>query len=379
MQIHTLQPTSLPILSFAKSVATDLVRGPGKIGTHRAHLDAAIEWLQRSHDKGEDGGVSYGYSVYGGWRPPYRETTGYIAETFFDLSALLGRPEPRERALHMIRWLCRVQNADGSISNPKFADRGIVFDTGMVLHGLVRAYQETHDEQIQRAAERAGEWLVRVADPEGRWTRNTHNGIPHVYNSRTAWALLRLHQLFPQPERLLVARANLDWAVSQEHDGWFEQNAFETGAAPFTHNIAYAIRGLFESALLIEDAIYLNTATRAADAVLTHVRGDGFIPGQIDPQGRPAADYCCLTGNAQLSIIWSKLFLRTGHAKYKRAAIDAVKYVMSCQDIDTTDLDIRGAIKGSQPIWGRYSTLTYPNWPTKFFIDAMLLTREWIK
>lgn len=379
MHIHTLQTTSLPILSFARRVAADLVRRPGHIDAHRVHLHAAIEWLQRAHDRGEGGGVSYGYSVYGGWRPPYRETTGYIAETFFDLATVLERPEPRERALRMMDWLCRVQNADGSIANPKFTNRGIVFDTGMVLHGLVRAYQETQDEQIRRAAERAGDWLVRVADHEGRWTRNTHNGIPHVYNSRTAWALLRLNQLFPHPDRLRVSRANLDWAVSQEHRGWFDQNAFEAGAAPFTHNIAYAIRGLFESALLVDDATYLETATRAADAVLTRLRHDGYIPGQIDPQGRAAANYCCLTGNAQLSIIWSKLFTHTGHAKYKHAAVNALRYVMSCQDIDTTNLDLRGAIKGSQPIWGRYSPLTYPNWPTKFFIDALLLTREWIE
>ncbi|MGF1595582.1 MAG: hypothetical protein ACFCVK_01410 [Acidimicrobiales bacterium] len=35
--------------------------------------------------------------------------------------------------------------------------------------------------------------------------------------------------------------------------------------------------------------------------------------------------------------------------------------------------EIRGAIKGSHPIWGRYAPLGYPNWATKFFLDALLL------
>ena len=46
------------------------------------------------------------------------------------------------------------------------------------------------------------------------------------------------------------------------------------------------------------------------------------------------------------------------------------------QDIEATDPNICGAIKGSQPIWGGYAPFTYPNWATKFFVDAMLLLKE---
>ena len=31
-----------------------------------------------------------------------------------------------------------------------------------------------------------------------------------------------------------------------------------------------------------------------------------------------------------------------------------------------------GGIKGSFPVYGRYAPLQYPNWATKFFIDALL-------
>jgi hypothetical protein len=242
----------------------------------------------------------------------------------------------------------------------------------------VRAYEETQDETFLSAAERAGDWLVRVADAEGRWTRNTFGGIPHVYNTRTAWPLASLSRLRPTEERIRVARANLDWAVSQERDGFYDNCAFRTGEAPFTHTIAYASQGLLEAAVLLGEPRYRDSALRSAVATARLVRQDGFVPGQIDVKGRPAGDYCCLTGNCQLAIVWAKLHQETGDPLLKDAAVRAVRYVAARQDLDGDDLDVRGAIKGSHPIWGKYSPLTFPNWAAKFFIDAMLVCRDWL-
>jgi hypothetical protein len=373
-------PLDSPILPFAAIVKRDLLGAAHPLSAPRRHLDAAADWLALAHDKGEDGGVSYGYSIRGGWRPPYRETSGYIAETFFDLARQLERPDYRERAIRVCRWLCEVQNADGSISNPTFdAARGIVFDTGQVLHGLVRGFEETGDENILRAAERAGDWLTGIADGERRWTRNTYNRIPHVYNTRSAWALVRLHKVRPTPEREAVSRANLDWALSQKRGGYYDQNAFEVGVPPFTHTIAYAIRGLLESGVLLADERYTAAAEDSARVVAERLRSDGFLPGTIDVTGTPRATYCCLTGNCQMAIIWARLFALRGDALFRQAAVNALRYVMSWQDIATANPNVRGAIKGSQPVWGAYSRMTFPNWPTKFFLDAMLLSLDWLK
>jgi len=370
---------ALPLLPFAGILKRDLLGFAFPQAAPRQHLEAAVDWLVRAHDRGEDGGVSYGYSLRGGWRPPYRETSGYIAETFFDLARDLGTPDYRERAIRICRWLCRVQNPDGSISNPAFdPTRGIVFDTGQVLHGLVRGFEETGDEEILKGAERAGDWLTAIADRDRRWTRNTHNRIPHVYNTRTAWALARLHKLRPTADREAVTRANLDWALSQKRGGYYDQNAFEVGVPPFTHTIAYAIRGLLESGLVLEDQRYRDAAEDSARVVIERLRPNGFLPGEIDVDGTARATYCCLTGNCQMAIIWARLHLLGGEPVFRRAAVDALRYVMSWQDIATRNQDVRGAIKGSQPVWGAYSRFTFPNWPTKFFVDAMLLSVEWL-
>ena len=74
-----------------------------------------------------------------------------------------------------------------------------------------------------------------------------------------------------------------------------------------------------------------------------------------------------------MAIIWLKLFEITRDRQYFTAAEKCLSYVRSRQDIVSNDLNIRGAIKGSYPIWGKYTRLSYPNWAAKFFIDAMLL------
>lgn len=366
------------VYPFLRIAAADALRRERAIGDPSRHLDAAIGWLKRAHDMGQGGGVSYGYGLPGGWRPPYRETSGYISTTFFDVAERFGDADARTRAIAVCRWLCSVQNADGSIANPKYGEGGIVFDTGAVLEGFVRAFRETDAPELLAAAHHAAQWLVGVADQNRQWTRNTFRGVPHVYNARTARSLLQLNAISPESEYADVARANLDWALAQQDpDGWFDHCAFRPGAAPFTHTIAYALEGLFGAGLLLDEDRYVDAARCGAEAALSHARPDGFVPGQIDGAGKSVAVYCCLTGNCQLAAVWSRLYARFGDERYRSGAERALGYVMRHQDLDTADLDVRGAIKGSQPLWGGYAPFVFPSWAAKFFVDAMLLSSEW--
>lgn len=367
------------LLTFTGLAAKDALGSLPQKGTPLEHLGAAESWLKRAHDRPEDEGVSYGYSLRGGWRPSYRETSGYIATTFFDLARQRNDQDYQQRALKISRWLLSVQNADGSFSNPRYGNEGIVFDTGQDLFGLVRAAEVTGEAAFKDGALRAADWLVTIADDKGHWTRNEHLGTPHVYNTRSAWAVLRANELVHGAERERVARSNLDWAVSeQQPSGYYDNCAFVRGEAPFTHTIAYATRGLLESGLLLKDQRYIDAATRCADAAIKLLQPNGFLAGQISITGEPAATYCCLTGNCQFSIVWAKLFDLTGREEYKQATIRALDYVMAHQDIRTNNLNVRGAIKGSFPIWGRYAPMSFPNWPAKFFVDAMVLRNRWL-
>ena len=77
----------------------DLLRTSTNIFSIEEHQKAAIKWLKHAHDMSSDDGVSYGYYLRGrpfsssriGWRSSYIETSGYITETFYDVSKRYGR------------------------------------------------------------------------------------------------------------------------------------------------------------------------------------------------------------------------------------------------------------------------------------------------
>ena len=119
-------------------------------------------------------------------------------------------PSYAERARRILRWLLSVQNADGSFSNPRYGKRGIVFDAGQVLFGLVKGFELTGSRELLVGARRAAAWLTQVVDADLRWTKNEHLNSPHVYNTRTAWALLRMNEVEFDADRKAVARSNLD-------------------------------------------------------------------------------------------------------------------------------------------------------------------------
>ncbi|MEM8925130.1 MAG: prenyltransferase/squalene oxidase repeat-containing protein [Actinomycetota bacterium] len=367
--------TVRPITRIAGQVLSDLARrSPGDAGADRqTRIDAALTWLCLAQDVGTDRGFSYGYTIRGGWQPSYVETTGYIICTFLAAAARLERPALAERATDAGDWLLTAQLADGSFPNPGVSETsGLVFDTGQDLFGLLALAGNADGDRFDAAARRAADWLIEVADDEGRWTRSTYNGIPHVYNSRVAWALVRAGLRFDDSAAFDVARANLDWACEQQLDnGWFENCAFTPEAPPFTHTTAYAGRGLLEAGLLLGEDRYLDAARSVAEAAGRHLGADGRLPGRISVGDTAESSSSCLTGNAQYAIIWLKLAQLDDEKLFRRWGLSAVDAVGRQQALDGPP-EMRGAIKGSDPVWGRYAPLGYPNWATKFFVDALL-------
>ena len=375
-QSTTGDSASSPLRTFTRLAIRDLMHRRPSRASPEDRLLAAEQWLCRAQDVTPDGGISYGYSIRGGWRPSYPETSGYIATTFLRL-ARDRHPGYAERAQRILEWLLRIQNQDGSFGNPRFGPGGIVFDTGQVLFGLVRGYEATNDQRLLASARRAANWLTTAADASNlRWTRHEHLDTPHVYNTRTAWALLLMNRIESEPAREAVARSNLDWALAeQQPTGYFEHCAFRSGEAPYTHTIAYATRGLLESGLLLDDNRYIEAAVRCADATYLQMREDGHLPSRITTAGAPAAQSCCLTGNCQFAVVWARMHALLGDPAYRTGTLRALDYVMKTQDLAASSPDIRGAIKGSHPVWGRYASMSFPNWATKFFVDAMWLRK----
>ena len=359
-----------------RQVAGDIVPRPqrGEVDLRRRR-DAAVDWLCRAQDAAPDGGVSAGFHLKDGWLPSYPETTGYIACTFFELAHLDARPEFTVRAWRMIDWLLTLQHEAGGFPG-QFGDRSpgpIVFNTGQVLHGLLHAFElDATRGDVADAARRAARWLTTIMDADGCWRTHTHAGIPHAYNTRTAWALLRCHRLLGDEQSYAAGVRNLHWAqATQRPGGWIEQAWFRQGAPPFLHTIAYAVRGLLECGLLLDDEPLIACAHAAADPLARQLVDDGALAGAYDVGWEPVGRYRCLTGEAQMAICWAKLFERTGAVLFRDACERAVRFVGSTQRLSGNP-NVRGAIAGSSPIWGGYARFEFPNWAAKFFVDALI-------
>ena len=356
---------------------------PGREAT-AAHplerLRAAIDWLCRAQDvrngEADSGGVSAGWSFEDGWLPSYPETTGYIIETFIAAAAILERPDLIERAHRMIDWELAIQHPDGAFPG-HFGEPGsepVIFNTGQIMHGMLAGYLQLGRAECLKAAVRAGHWLARNQDADGCWRKFEHRGVPHTYNTRATWALLATALLAGDARLRAAALGNLEWALAQQRaSGWFANNAFTPDRQPFTHTIAYAIRGFLECGVLLGEQRYLDAALRAARPLAQAQATDGSLAGTYDERWRPAARYCCLTGVAQMSLNWTRLAQEAGAAALRGHARRALRYLFSQQRLNDADGVVRGALAGSSPIWGAYSRFEFPNWAAKFFADALMM------
>jgi uncharacterized protein YyaL (SSP411 family) len=346
----------------------------------RLHLEAAIDWLCRAQDVRDDcadrGGVAAGWSFEDGWLPSYPETSGYIVETFVAAAEVLGRPELVGRAARVIDWELSIQQSDGAFPG-HFGERGshpVVFNTGQIMHGMLAGYLQLKRDACLESAVRAGHWLARHQDDDGCWRQFEHHAVPHTYNTRGTWALLATGLLAGDAKLVDSAKRHLEWALRQQtNSGWFENNAFTPDRYPFTHTIAYAIRGFIECGALAGDERYVAAAKRAASGVASAQRSDGWLPGTLDRNWQSRVQYACLTGIAQMALCWMRLDQEADSVDFRAAASNAIRYVKRQQCLADADPIVRGGIAGSAPIWGRYSMFEYPNWAAKFFADALMI------
>ena len=361
----------------------------------REHLAAVMDWLRRAQDVSGTGGVagSYSFSYKGGWMPPYPETTGYIIPTFIEYARLTGESDFLDRAVRMGEWEMSIQLPGGGLNEGMgINDIPSVFVSGQVILGWMALYHETERKDFLEAAVRAADWLLSVQDDDGKWCRYTLYNISHTYYSRVAWSLIEVYRITGEKRYLDAAEANVRWTMTQAgENGWFENAAFREGALPFTHTIAYTLRGLLESVNAMSGELgndVLRTVGKGAERMLMlFERGKKdpkamppLPPGRFDSRWRSEGRFSCLTGDAQTALIWLKLYRDHGFdARYLNGALKIVELLESTQTLDSANPGIRGGIAGSYPVWGGYIRYGFPNWAAKFYADAEMLLDNTMK
>lgn len=343
------------------------------------HLHEAMEWLRRAQDAGADRGVSYGMLFGQDFDVSYPETTGYICRTFVEQEQLTGDGDPLERAVAMGDWEIAIQLPEGAVMGGKLNTQPTpaVFNTGMVLLGWSALIQRTGEDRFKQAARRASDWLVSMQEPDGRWIRgNSKFAAPEstLYNVKAAWGLCEAGAALGEERFVQAALRNAEHCLSrQRSNGWLPDCCLSDPLAPLLHTLAYSMQGLIGIGKITGRDDLITGARLLADVLLRIMRADGFIPGRQYDDFSPAVDWCCLTGSAQISTVWSELYLLTHEEKYRAAARRVNRYLMARHDIRNPDLRLRGGVPGSWPVWGDYGRLRILNWATKFLVDALAL------
>jgi uncharacterized protein YyaL (SSP411 family) len=339
-----------------------------------------MRWLSLTHDVTGRRGSSKGFSLLSGWAPAFPETSGYIIGTFLSYSEQQGSPEFLGRACELGDWEIEVQNPDGGVIVGLFSGKpkpSTVFNTGMVIHGWIDLDERSIDGRYLEAAMRAGMFLVSHQDTDGAWRGHVeYFRIPHTYNSRVAWALLRLAAATGETRFGVSARRHLDWVLTmQKENGWFESCCFKPNSDPNTHALAYTLRGLLESYVLTDREPYLAAVLRTSEVLIRKLETLGRLPASFDRLWRPVSSYESLTGTVQLGGVWLRLYQVTRDARFLNAGLKAVEQAAVRQSRQAW-APLRGALPGSYPIYGRYAPLLYPNWATKFLVDSLMLRQN---
>lgn len=359
--------------------------GPGRSASPAEHLDATLEWICRAHDATGRQGVSRSFTLRRhhryectGWLPAYPETSGYIVPTLFEAADELDRPELRARAIEIAQWEANIQMEDGAVRGGTVADEPspAVFNTGQVLFGWLDAAKRTGDVSFQNAADRAAAWLVEKQDEDGVWRRGASafaGAGAHVYNARAAWALALYGRAADDSDARRAACRSADYALGvQLENGWYGENCLTDEDHPLVHTIAYTAQGVLEIGIVLGEERYIDSARRCAESIAATQHDNGFLHGRYDREWRGATDWSCLTGDAQMALVWDRLALLDQRPEWRSFADKACAFVCSTQELDAADEGIRGAVGGSFPIWGEYGQYENLNWAAKFHCDALL-------
>ena len=365
----------MDIKGFVRFTVRDVLGEQEVLARNTEYIRAGAQWLERATRIPGDGGVSAIYSLVTGWEHSYIETTGYILGTFFSLGNYFHKAKYRTLAIGMADFLLKNQLDNGAFSSgtPQSKIVPRIFNTGEAARGLLACYKETKKQKYLDAAIRSADWLCSCQSSDGSWEHPEYMSTYHSYHSRTSHVLLTIWRETQNKEYLVAARKNLDWVLRQQgKNGWFNSCNFIYPKYPFTHAISYTIDGLIESADLLHKKRYLHAAEKCAHALLTYYKKNRFMPATFDDRWESKDTYTCLTGNAQIVLNWFAMYKRTKNMQYLtagRSLLDSVKQTVS---LNKFDKNTYGAVPGAYPTYGGYSRWNFPNWATKFFIDACI-------
>jgi len=362
-------------LTVRGQLARAVRRGPAP-ADRDATTVALIDWLRRAFVAGGGDAAAASYGMVSGWAGPYPEITGYCIPTLLRYAVQTKDDTLSDLAHRAGHWLARTRLEGGAICRKQWHPGNTtpsVFNTGQVVDGWCALAEQDAAHPLWRGlARESGDWLLARQELDGSWKRGAYNGIAHTYYTRVAGPLARLAVLLGDARYAEAAHRNITWTLwQQDADGWIHRAGFARAEAPTTHTIAYVLEGLVTVGTLLDEPRYIEAADRAARALRRVFERRGVLPGRFDTGWREAADWRCVTGDAQVGLVWSLLARATGDPAYHAAAAGIADQVRGAIELRPDWPEMSGALPGSLPRSGDYDRFAYPTHAVKYALDLI--------
>jgi len=351
------------------------------------HLTATMDWLCYAQDITNCDGVSAYFDLAEKkWDQPYRETTGYIIETFLNYFLLTGQEKFLKRAISMGEWELSQQCEDGSFGEVKIKKnitsiKKKIFNTGQIIIGLISLYKQTNEKKYLESAIEAGNWIVTNQEIDGSWQKFITLKTPKTYYSRVSWPLLMLYKITKEEKYYKAAQKNINWVLKQQQENfWFDNTSLTYRNEPWTHLIGYTLSGLLEYYCLLDepDQKIFKSFYSAANEILEYYQknNNNFLPCTFDKNWQSRDKSSCLTGDAQIAIVWMQIYQLTNERKFIDSALKIIEQIKSTQILNSAKKEISGGVLGCYPLNGNYSPFSVINWGAKFFADSLILKKK---
>ena len=369
----------------------DILNAVEPVEDDDTHLKAALDWLLYSQEITGTPGFSAAYSFSHGWLPPYPETTGYIIQTLWSASKELRENRFAQRAIAAADWEIEIQMDSGAIQagyfgvDPQGFWKGqqvpAAFNTGQVIMGWNRTFEETGNAVYLEASVKACWYLMSCLSEQGVFTKGLSPGPTNPersYYTRVAYAMTWTGHLAGERLFEAAARTHLDWVLSrQQQDGWFRGASFLEDEIPLTHTMAYTAEGLLFAGELLGDDRYMEASERHVIGAMHACERRGFfLPAHFTEGWKSTEKFSCVPGNAQFATLWLHHGRRKNNLTLVNTGLKMVEWLKERQSLKNPAPSIRGGLPGAWPIDGGYSIYNYVNWATKYFIDALLEARQ---
>ena len=383
-KLKSIKHNKLYQLSLGKKAIFDSLGITGKIPNSKTSLDLTFQWIKSSFDANKDGGSSAYYRFGAGWKGSYPETTGYLIPTIYEYSKFKGNSEWRDLAKKASDWLLSIQDISGGWQGLQIDEKCDlrVFNSAMILDGLVATYKIENDKKYLDAAMNGVNWILNKIDSNGFFSENNVSGGGSFDTLVCACLLMPVQFLEQNEKQNYVAKIThaLDAHVAlQTENGWFRNCNFHKNDTALLHHLGYTLDGLIISSEILENDVYYLAAKKTADKLLSKFEVNLELPAFIKSDWSTHNDLgntasLCLTVYSQIAIVFQKIYKKENDLRFLSAALKINDIISSIGNYHSNNNGISYGLSGSYPINGNYQSYQMVNWAAKYHAESLLLS-----